>query len=72
MTALDGRTADASLPRVHGDGIGQRDRTALRLLAGFVGGWSMAFLRNATVFLYMVMTRRRTERQFMRKLLEYV
>jgi GT2 family glycosyltransferase len=38
----------------------------------FVGGWSMAFLRNATVFLYMVMTRRRTERQFMRKLLEYV
>jgi hypothetical protein len=40
--------------------------------AGVIGGWSAAFLRNATVFLYMAATRRRTERQLMRKLLEYV
>src|SRR5262245_5008085 len=39
--------------------------------AGFVGGWAVAFIRNATVFLYMAMTRRRAERQLMRKLLEY-
>lgn len=39
---------------------------------GFVAGWSMAFLRNATVFIYMVASQRRTERQFLRKLLEYV
>jgi protoporphyrinogen oxidase len=41
-------------------------------IAGFVGGWSMALLRNVTVFLYMVASRRRTERQLMRKLLEYI
>jgi hypothetical protein len=41
-------------------------------ITGFIGGWSMAFLRNTTVFLYMVASRRRTERQLMRKLLEYV
>ena len=38
---------------------------------GFVGGWSTAFLRNVTVFVYMAASRRRTERQLMRRLLEY-
>jgi protoporphyrinogen oxidase len=38
---------------------------------GFVGGWALAFIRNAAVFLYMAMTRRQAERQLVRKLLEY-
>jgi protoporphyrinogen oxidase len=40
-------------------------------VAGFVVGWSAAFLRNATVFVYMAARQRRTEHQLMRKLLEY-
>jgi hypothetical protein len=40
-------------------------------VAGFVGGWSTAFFRNVTVFVYMAASRRRTERRLMRKLLEY-
>jgi protoporphyrinogen oxidase len=40
--------------------------------AGFVGGWSFAFLRNTSVFLYMALLHRRAEHQLLRKLLEYV
>ena len=40
-------------------------------VAGFVSGWAVAFIRNATVFLYMAITRRQAERQLVRKLLEY-
>ena len=40
--------------------------------AGFVGGWGFALLRNTSVFLYMALIRRRTERLLLRKLLEYV
>jgi protoporphyrinogen oxidase len=41
-------------------------------VVGFVAGWSAAFLRNATVFVYMAARQRRTEHQLMRKLLEYL
>ena len=37
-------------------------------VAGFLGGWTLAFLRNAVVVLYMVLTRRRAERLLTRKL----
>jgi protoporphyrinogen oxidase len=39
--------------------------------SGFVGGWSFAFLRNASVFLYTAATQHRAEREVLRKLLEY-
>jgi len=42
------------------------------LLAGFVGGWSFALLRNLSVFIYVVMIQRRAERQWLRRLFEYV
>ena len=45
---------------------------AYGFFAGFVGGWGFAFLRNASVFLYMALLHRRAERQLLRKLLEYV
>ncbi len=38
--------------------------------SAFVGGWLFAFLRNATLFMYMAAHRRSAERQLMRKLLE--
>ena len=41
-------------------------------VAGFLGGWTLAFLRNAVVVLYMVLTRRRAERLLTRNLLEYL
>ncbi len=40
-------------------------------LSGFVVGWLLAFLRNATVFLYLALTERRAERQVLRRLLDY-
>ena len=40
-------------------------------LGGFVVGWAFAFLRNATVFLYMAVVHRRAELQALRRLLEY-
>ncbi len=40
-------------------------------VTGFVGGWTLACIRNAGVFFYMAMTRRQAERQLVRKLLEY-
>jgi hypothetical protein len=42
------------------------------LLSGFVAGWSFALLRNLSVFLYVVMIERRAERQWLRRLFEYV
>jgi protoporphyrinogen oxidase len=45
---------------------------AYGFFAGFVGGWGFAFLRNASVFLYMALLHRRAEHQLLRKLLEYV
>ncbi len=44
---------------------------AYGFLTGFVGGWSFAFLRNASVFLYLTMIRRRIERRMLRKIFEY-
>jgi hypothetical protein len=41
-------------------------------LTGFVAGWSFALLRNLSVFLYVVMIERRAERQWLRRLFEYV
>jgi hypothetical protein len=38
--------------------------------SGFIGGWGFAFLRNAAVFLYMAVTRRRAERRLLRQLLQ--
>jgi hypothetical protein len=40
-------------------------------IAGFCGGWSFAFLRNAAVFLYAAAVHRRAELHVLRKLLEY-
>jgi protoporphyrinogen oxidase len=39
--------------------------------SGFVGGWSFAFLRNSTMFLYMAVIHRRAELYLLRKLFEY-
>jgi protoporphyrinogen oxidase len=44
---------------------------AYGFVTGFVGGWSFAFVRNFSVFLYMAIVQRRAERQLLRKLLEY-
>lgn len=41
-------------------------------LTGFALGWTFAFLRNATVFLYLALTQRRAERQALRRLFEYL
>jgi hypothetical protein len=41
-------------------------------LIGFLSGWSFAFLRNASVFLYVTMVRRRVERRMLRRIFEYV
>ena len=41
-------------------------------VAGFLGGWMLAFLRNAAVLFYVVVTQRRAERLLMRNLLEYL
>ncbi len=39
---------------------------------GFLGGWTVAFLRNTVVFLYMAAVHRRSEYQLLRKLLEHL
>ena len=41
-------------------------------VSGFVVGWAFAFLRNATVFLYVAIVHRRAELQALRRLLEYL
>ena len=38
---------------------------------GFVGGWGIAFLRNAALFVYLALIHRRAERRLLRKVLEY-
>lgn len=40
-------------------------------VSGFVVGWAFAFVRNATVFLYMAVVHRRAELQALRRFLEY-
>ena len=40
-------------------------------VAGFSGGWGFAFLRNATMFLYMATIHRRAEVYQLRKMFEY-
>ena len=40
-------------------------------VSGFVVGWTVAFLRNAIVFLYMAVAHRRAEWRALRRLLEY-
>ena len=44
---------------------------AYGFVSGFVVGWAVAFLRNATVFLYMAVVHRRAELQALRRLLDY-
>jgi hypothetical protein len=39
--------------------------------SGFLGGWGFAFLRNATLLLYMKVIHRRAQFHLMRRLLEY-
>jgi hypothetical protein len=41
-------------------------------VTGFIAGWSFAVLRNAAVFFYMALIRRRAERLLLRNFLEYV
>lgn len=41
-------------------------------LAGFVGGWGFALLRNLGVFLYTALIQRRAEQLVLRKFLEYI
>jgi len=45
---------------------------AYGFVGGFVAGWGFAFLRNATVFLYMAFVRRRAEWQLLRKFADYL
>ena len=45
---------------------------AYGFVAGFVGGWGFALLRNAAMFLYMAIVRRQAELQLMRRFLEYL
>ena len=45
---------------------------AYGFVTGFIAGWSFAFLRNAAVFFYMALIRRRAERLLLRNFLEYV
>ena len=45
---------------------------AYGFLTGWLGGWAFAFLRNTTLFLYMMGTRRRAERQVLGTLFDYV
>jgi hypothetical protein len=45
---------------------------AYGFVTGFVGGWSFALLRNASVFLYITAIQRRVERRLLRKMFEYV
>jgi hypothetical protein len=37
-----------------------------------VAGWSFAFLRNATLLVYVAMARRRVERGLLRRFMEFV
>jgi len=39
---------------------------------GFAAGWSFALLRNLIVFVYVVMIEKRAEREWLRRLFEYV
>jgi protoporphyrinogen oxidase len=41
-------------------------------LSGFVLGWTFAFLRNATVFIYLAVTKRRAERLALQRFFEYL
>jgi len=45
---------------------------AYGFIAGFIGGWGFAFLRNVAVFLTMALIHRRAERQLLRRLLEHL
>lgn len=41
-------------------------------LSGFIGGWLFAFLRNATMFLYMVRAERKAQRGLLRRIFDYL
>ncbi len=45
---------------------------AYGFVTGFLAGWGFAFLRNAVMFLYMVIVHRRAEIRLMRRLFEYL
>jgi protoporphyrinogen oxidase len=45
---------------------------AYGFVAGFVGGWSFAFLRNACLFLWMAVLHRRARFQLLRRFLEFI
>jgi protoporphyrinogen oxidase len=40
--------------------------------SGFIGGWSFAFLRNATMFLYMAWLERKAQRGLMRRVFDFI
>ena len=41
-------------------------------LSGFIGGWLFAFLRNATMFLYMARVHRKAQRGLLRRIFDYL
>jgi hypothetical protein len=44
---------------------------AYGFVAGYLAGWTFAFVRNAVVFFYIALVRRRAEFQLLRQLSEY-
>jgi hypothetical protein len=41
-------------------------------VSGFVGGWTFAFLRNATMFLYLASIQRKAQRGLLRRFFDYM
>jgi len=59
--------------RVHSDTVARADsRLAYGFVAGFMGGWSFAFLRNTCLFLWMAALHRRANFQLLRRFLEFI
>jgi protoporphyrinogen oxidase len=59
-------------PGYHVTAVGSFIGLLYGFVTGFIGGWGFALLRNAVVFFSMVFLHHRTERQLLRKLLEYL
>jgi protoporphyrinogen oxidase len=41
-------------------------------VSGFIGGWSFAFLRNATMFIYIAWLERKAQRGLMRRVFDFI
>src|SRR5262249_42956792 len=59
-------------PGYHVTPLGSVLGLAYGFILAFTGGWLFAFLRNAAVFLYMALARRRAEWELLRQLLGYL